>query len=227
MYKTELHCHTSEVSKCSDTSTADVVEEYIRLGYSTLVITNHYSKYTVGFSEDISWDEKNDIFLSSYKIAKECAKGRINILLGMEFRNRYSDNDYLVYGVTEEFIKKHSCDEEHSFLNMHLKDFCNLAHKYNMLVFQAHPFRDGMLIVDPSHLDGIEILNGHKRNDSRNDVAKLWAKKYSLLTVGGSDAHQFGDHGTVALLTSKPITDNESLLKALSGKTKIKLTEDI
>ena len=227
MYKTELHCHTSEVSKCSETPASYVVEEYIRLGYSTLVITNHYSKYAVGFSDDISWNEKNDIYLSPYRIAKETARGRINILLGMEFRNKFSNNDYLVYGVTEEFIKSNSCNEEQCFLNMRIGDFCDLAHKHNMLVFQAHPFRNDMTVLNPSTVDGIEVINGHMRHDSRNDIAKLWANKYNLLRVGGSDAHDYGDQGTVALLSSKPIINNEALINVLSGRPRIKLTEEI
>ena len=226
MFKTELHCHTKEVSQCSHVSTADAVELYIEKGFSTLVITNHYSQYTVGFADELSWKEKNEGFLSAYEIAKSVARGRINILLGMEFRNIYSINDYLVYGVTEEFIMKYGCDENNLFLNMHLKDFCNLAHDNNMLVYQAHPFRNGMTVINPGHLDGIEILNGHRRHDSRNDIAKLWAKKHNLLTCGGSDFHEKGDEGTVSLLTSNVITDNDSLLKALRSKPRFKLLED-
>lgn len=37
---------------------------------------------------------------------------------------------------------------------------------------QAHPFRNGLKIVDPKHLDGIETYNGNPRHDSRNEIAK-------------------------------------------------------
>ena len=40
-FKTDLHIHTSDVSKCAHISTDEVVEFYIKKGYSTIVITNH------------------------------------------------------------------------------------------------------------------------------------------------------------------------------------------
>ncbi|MBR5505662.1 MAG: PHP domain-containing protein [Clostridia bacterium] len=226
-YKSELHAHTSEVSKCSRVSTADVVEEYIKKGYHTLVITNHYSSQTFAHMEGSPWAEKNKHYISAYKIAKKAAKGRINVLLAMEYRNCYSPNDYLVYGVTEDFIMKHSCDDEHNFISMHLKDFVNLAHENGMLVFQAHPFRNGMQIINPSYLDGIEILNGHLRHDSRNEIAAMWAKKYDLLECGGSDCHYDGEFATVAMLTYSPIKTNEELIKALKNSPSIVYAEEL
>lgn len=226
-FKTELHSHSSEVSQCAFISTADLVEAYIKKGYHSLVITNHYSIHSFEHLSDASWSEKNDLFLSAYKIAQEAAKGRINILLGMEYRNLYTANDYLVYGVTEEFIRTYSYDDEHNFLKMHLKDFVKLAHDNGMLVFQAHPFRNSMEIVNPSYLDGIEILNGHVRHDSRNDIAAMWAKKHNLLTCGGSDCHYAGEEATVVMLTDFPIENNEQLLDVLSGTPVIARPEDL
>lgn len=226
-YKAELHAHTSDVSKCSRVTTADVVEEYIQRGYHTLVITNHYSIHTFEHMPNASWAEKNKHYISAYKLAKKVAKGRINVLLGMEYRNCYSSNDYLVYGVSEEFIMKHSCDDEHNFISMHLKEFVTLAHENGMLVFQAHPFRNGMQIIKPSYLDGIETLNGHLRHDSRNDIAAMWAKKYDLLSCGGSDCHYAGEFGTVAMLTDKCIKTNAQLVKELKNSPPIVLTEEL
>ena len=104
-YKTELHCHTNLVSKCGHYPIEDIVEDYINLGYNTLVITDHFSPVTFEDVTDLSWDKICEFFISSYKKAKELANGRINVILGMEYRNIYSNNDYLVFGVTEEFIK--------------------------------------------------------------------------------------------------------------------------
>lgn len=220
-YKTELHAHTSEVSQCSGVSTAKLVETYIQKGYSTLVITNHYSPFTFSHMTDATWQEKNDMFLSSYYLALDAAKGRINIILGMEYRNAYTGNDYLIYGITEDFIRLYSYDDEHNFINMHLKEFTELAHKHGMLVFQAHPFRNGMTIIKPDNLDGIEVLNGHPGHDSRNDIASLWAQKYDLLTCGGSDCHQRGDEAKVALVTDNIIKNQAQLIEALKNKPNI------
>lgn len=214
-FKTELHCHSANVSACASISDEELVSCYEKNGYNTIVLTNHYSVYTFERLHDASWEEKNTFFINGYKSLLKEAKGRISILLGMEYRNIYTANDYLVYGMTEEFIRQHNRDDEHNLLNMHLKEFVSLAHENNMLVFQAHPFRDGMTVVNPSKTDGIEILNGHAGHDSRNDIASAWAKKYDLLTCGGSDCHFVGDEARVALITDEKITNSEKLVEIL------------
>lgn len=221
-YKTELHCHTSEVSKCSSVPAEQIVETYIEKGYSTLVITNHFSVYAFNHIEDAPWSEKIDLFMSAYHNAVNASKGRINILLGMEYRNFFSNNDYLVYGVTEEFLRQYNLDPENNLLQMRLKAFGEIAHEHGMLIFQAHPFRSGMEVISPNLIDGVEILNGHRRHDSRNDIALMWAKKFGLLKCGGSDAHQPGDEGTVALHSQKIIRTNDELLKVLKSRYSIK-----
>lgn len=48
-YKYELHCHTSEVSRCAASSAKEAVEYYKNRGYDGIVITNHYSPQTFFF----------------------------------------------------------------------------------------------------------------------------------------------------------------------------------
>ncbi len=221
-FLTELHVHTSQVSKCSKISVEELVEAYIQKGYATLVITDHYNAYNFGRIGDISWQEKNDIFLSAYETAKKVANGRINIILGMEYRNNNSLNDYLVFGVTEEFIRENNTDDDHNTLDINLKDFTNLAHENNMLVFQAHPFRDAMKIINPAYVDGIEVLNGHPGQISRNDFALMWAEKYNLLRCAGSDCHDLSSVATTAIVTDFAITNNEDLIAVLKNSPLIK-----
>lgn len=214
-YKTELHCHSGNISKCATISDSEIVDNYIKKGYSTIVLTNHYSCHTFEDMPDASWKEKNDYFIDGYKSLVKEADGRINIILGMEYRNNYTENDYLVYGITEDFIQKYSCNNSNNFLDMHLKQFVGLAHENGILVFQAHPFRNGMTVINPSFIDGVEILNGHEGHDSRNDIASMWAKKYNLLTSGGSDCHYAGAEGKVALITENEITNADELVSVL------------
>jgi len=225
-YKTELHCHTSLVSKCAGIPIDEMVEKYISLGYSSLVITDHFSPSTFEDADNLTWEEKCDYFTSGYKKAKEIANGRINVILGMEFRNIYSSNDYLVYGVTEDFIKKYNTSDKNNFIQMQLSDFAKLLHENNMLIYQAHPFRNSMQIVDPKKLDGIEIANCHKRHDSRNDIAKMWAEKFNLMVCGGSDCHQKGDEGRGGIITDYVIETNEDILKALKSKVHLIYPEE-
>lgn len=225
-YKTELHCHTNAVSKCAGVPLDEMVEKYISLGYTTLVITDHFSPSTFEDMEDLSWEEKCNHFVSGYKKAKKIANGRINVILGMEFRNVYSSNDYLVYGVTEEFLKKYNLSDDNNFILMELSDFVRIIHENNMLIYQAHPFRNSMQIVNPQKLDGIEIANCHRRHDSRNDIAKMWAQKFNLMVCGGSDCHQRGDEARGGMITDFEIKTNDDLLTALKGNVQLLYPED-
>lgn len=58
-----------------------------------------------------------------------------------------------------------------------------------------------MTITNPKYLDGIEVYNANPRHISRNEISKLWAEQYHLLTVGGSDYHKYDDlgHGGICL----------------------------
>lgn len=226
MYKSDLHCHTIDVSKCADLALEEMIENYVKYGYSTMVITDHFSSATFEDKQELSWSEKCEFYVSGYKRAKKLANGRINVILGMEYRNIYTSNDYLVYGVTEEFLKKYNTSDEYNTLNMHLKDFCSIVHENGMLIYQAHPFRNGMTVLKPGYTDGIETLNAHKGHDSRNDVAKLWAKKYNLLECGGSDCHHRGGEGRGGIITNFEIKSNSDLIKALKGEFSLISPED-
>ena len=72
MFKTELHCHSTEVSACATATARHIVERYIDNGYSTLVLTNHLSKHTFKSHKlDIShysWADKIKFFMDGYQL---------------------------------------------------------------------------------------------------------------------------------------------------------------
>lgn len=216
-YKTELHTHTSETSNCGHTSAADLVEAYIKEGYSTVVISDHLSTHTYYKYDynNMSWDEKIDVFVKGYKAALEASKGRINVLFGMEMRfdedlTEHDLNDYLVFGVTEEFLRSNG-----DLINMRIETFSELAHKNGLLVYQAHPFRKDMKRVNPALLDGAEIYNGCPRHNSYNDLAEQWAKENGLKGTSGSDFHELEDVAHGGIITDTEIKTNDDLLEIL------------
>lgn len=216
-YLYEMHFHTKNTSNCANVKAEDAVEEYIKAGYDGIVVTDHLSPstYMKYGRELLPWKKKVDFFLRGYKAAKKTANGRIDVLLGMELRFRTSegDNDYLVYGINEEFLYNTP-----NLLEMNIRKFYELAHKNGFLVFQAHPFRVGMKVTNPKFLDGIEIFNGNPRHNSSNDIAEMWAKKYDLMVTSGSDYHEYEDLGTGGILFNKEIKDNKTLVDELLKK---------
>lgn len=133
----ETHAHTSETSSCAVIEAAEVVRLYHSAGYQGLMITDHYHRY---FFESIhldSWEAQVDRFLTGYRIAKrEGQRYGMEILLGIEYRNVETDNDFLVIGITEQFLY------EHPYLyKLPLEEAIDLFHENGMLVIQAHPVR--------------------------------------------------------------------------------------
>lgn len=206
-FKTELHCHTAESSLiCGKVPAQDMVKMYVDGGYSTLVVTDHFgAKHLKGQGNDYEILK----FLEGYETAKAFSN-QLNIILGMELNLTANANDYLVYGITEAFIR-----ENPEMYKMDLADFCELAHKNGLLVYQAHPFRNGLTIMRPGICDGIEAFNSHPRHDSRNDIAMAWAKKYDLKMISGSDAHRPQDVAISGIRTKEVIRTSAQLMEVL------------
>lgn len=182
-YLFDTHIHTSESSSCGRFSAAQVVERYKGLGYDGIIVTDHMNRHNF---RKLGSDYKEQIenFLKGYKAAKALEDEKFRVILGMEIRFLENDNDYLVYGFDEDFLRKNELSEIES-----LEVFRPFAQQNGLAVFQAHPFRPGMTVTEAEFLDGIEVYNGHASHNSSNDIAYRWAEKYSLRMLSGSDFH--------------------------------------
>ncbi len=208
-YKTELHAHSSEVSPCADFTVEQVADRYLEAGYTSLCLTNHFIRHILERGGE-SWEEQVDWFLRPVRLMQSYVGARMHILAGAELRFDDHDNDYLLYGITREFMLAHPY-----FYEMKLKDFTPLARENGILVIQAHPFRNRMKVIRPDMIDGIEMFNGHAGHDSRNDLAELWSKKYKLLRTSGSDFHHPHSVIGAGILTDEPVTSIEQLTEIL------------
>ena len=208
-YLTELHAHTATVSPCADMQPEETAQRYIDAGYSTVVVTDHYCDYVIDFAGE-TWEEKVRHYVSGYKKMKDFAKDKLNVLLGCELRFTQNHNDYLVFGMDEEFLLAHP-DLHH----MKLRTFSEFAREHGLLVIQAHPFRNGMTVMPPKYLDGVEIFNGHPGHDSRNDLANQWAKRYGLIRTSGSDFHHSYSVEAGGIITDEPVTSVTQLIEIL------------
>lgn len=218
MFKTEMHVHSASVSNCATVYEEDIVERYIAAGYTSLVLTNHLSRFTYknkkfDHSAD-PWDVKIDYYMNGLDRMRTAAAGRINVLLGVELRSNLDENDYLIHGIDEAFLRSFP-----EIMDTPIADVVTRVHEAGGLLFQAHPFRNSMRITKPSILDGIEVYNGHSGQESRNDIANMWADKFGLRKLSGTDYHH--DHHVIGagIETEQPITDTHQLVEILlSGK---------
>jgi predicted metal-dependent phosphoesterase TrpH len=214
----ETHIHTKEVSPCADCSAAEAVLRCVRLGYGGMAVTDHFAEDTHRRQRKTAWQERVSFFLSGYRAALAAAPGGFTVLLGMEVRfTGEGNNDYLVFGVHEGFLRSHR-----HFDRLGVARFGELAREQGLLVFQAHPFRVGMTITQPRHLDGVEVYNGNSHHESHNAIAAAWAQACGLKAIAGSDYHG-GDTGDGmapgGVELCEPVRDNADFVRALRDGT--------
>ena len=209
----DLHVHTSEVSFCGCIAGDEMAELYSEAGYAGIVITDHYFE---GFFDSLqgTWQDKLQAYLQGYRAAHRRGQELgLDVLLGLELRFEGTSEDFLIYGVDEEFLLEYPRLDHYG-----LHNFSRLAKKHNLLVFQAHPFRPGLKVAEPQHLDGIEVFNGNPRHDSRNDLALAYARQHGLLEITCSDAHRHEDVAVAAVELPLRTRTSAELVAQLKSK---------
>lgn len=195
-YRFETHFHTKESSPCGGVPAAESVRKYYESGYDGIVVTDHFSAVVQGREGSVSWQTVTDRFLKGYRAAKnEGEKLGLTVLLGAELRFPGNDNDLLVYGLSESFLREFEWIYEDS-----LESFFPIADKLGFAVVQAHPFRPECYPENPAYLHGVEVFNGNQRHNSQNGLALKWAKEHNLLESAGSDFHKMEDLAGASVL---------------------------
>ncbi len=218
-YKYELHCHTGDVSRCAACPAEKAVEIYKEKGYSGMVITDHYSPQTFLDRHLFSPQREVDFYLSGYEKALAAAGDDFTVLLGMELRFYGNGNDYLVFGMTPEFIRGHG-----NLMTYYPRRFYKLCKEYGMLFLQAHPFRPYIFRTNPKYLDGCEIYNKKDAKKGINEKAEKWAEKHNMkIRTGGADFHREANAVNASgIITKEKIKTNDDLIRILkSGDFKI------
>lgn len=214
MKRFDMHIHTKESSECGKLCAKGIVDLYRNAGYDGFVVTDHsIPRYRKKYDSEA---EMLRIQPQGYYAAKSYADTvGFTVLYGCELRfTEASRTDFLVYGITPDYLSAHP-----GLMDMSIVDGITLLQNDGALVYQAHPFRNEMQIVNPEILDGIEVYNGHTGYDSRNEFAFLWAKKYGLRAISGSDFHKVCDLAHGGLLLPDDVTDEKSLLAALKNES--------
>ena len=190
-YRIELHAHTSGASACSQITPEEMAKIYHSLGYDGIVITNHFT-----YRDDRDKNEYIKKYINDYEIAKQVGEDLgLTVLLGTEIRFAENANDYLIYGVDESVLSS-----IYGLLPYGVENFRRELKLEDSVFLQAHPFRDGMQVVDSKLLDGIEIYNMHPGHNSRVGLASRFARDNSIsIVTAGTDFHNPGRDGLAAL----------------------------
>lgn len=209
-YKYELHCHTGCVSRCGRVEPEEIVKLYKSKGYNGIVVTDHYSPMT--FTPNWCPQKQIDFYLSGYRRMKAAAGDDFTVLLGIELRHYFTANDYLIYGIDEDFLYSSG-----NLMKPWEKEVFRLVKERGYLIYQAHPFRVGIRRCNPDYIDGVEIYNG-KTGKAENQKAFEWAKENDKLMVSGSDFHTVKNLARGGIITDNPVKNNNDLLNVLRAQ---------
>ncbi len=220
MYKIETHLHTPYVSPCGRLTAEELVMGYKAAGYSALTVTDHYKFASFKFA-GVDLDapgSKLPAFLEGYRRVKEIAdREGMMVYYGAEIQFFENDNDYLVFGFSDELLA-----DPRKICSMSIADFSALARADGALLLQAHPFRKHCVPVAPYLLDGVEAVNRHDCHPNRNELAIAFADRYGLLKTGGTDCHDPEDVGIGGIEAEYLPKDSKELADLLrSGNFKI------
>lgn len=216
MYKYELHLHTSECDLVAQSSGAECVRLYHEAGYDGMVVTNHYfATFFDWFADELQGADHRriiDRLLRGYCNAREEGEKRgFTVLVGAEVRFADSANDYLIYGADEDFF--YNAPLLHRLSGV--EELISLLPE-NVLVVQAHPFRDGMTVRDHSCLFGIEGYNGNNE-PFRDEMAKVFARHYGKPMTSGSDYHDPAHLAKGGIITEHKISSPSELSRLLKS----------
>ena len=209
-YKYELHCHTGCVSRCGRVEPEEIVKLYKSKGYNGIVVTDHYSPMT--FTPNWCPQKQIDFYLSGYRRMKAAAGDDFTVLLGIELRHYFTANDYLIYGIDEDFLYSSG-----NLMKPWEREVFRLVKEKGYLIYQAHPFRVGIRRCNPNYIDGVEIYNG-KTGKAENQKAFEWAKENNKLMVSGSDFHTVKNLARGGIITDTPVKNNSDLLEILRSQ---------
>lgn len=218
--KIEMHVHTSEGSLCGKVAAAEVVRQYAGAGFDAIVLTNHYGAMIVeGFENEFmgKWEsfgntpeERSERYMRAYILACDAAKKYgIKVFPGMELTLTEGVEDYLLYGIGEDFVLKYP-----EIYKLSLVKVAEICRDENVLLIQAHPCRDGYpgfsrecRLQSAKYLDGVE-LNQSPDHGNNNEKVLAWIKEhpYKLVTAG-SDYHKPHFLGCGWIKTQYPVAN--------------------
>ena len=187
-YLYETHLHTMEGSACSSTPAADYIEYMMELGYSGIIVTDHFFNGNSCISKTLPWKDRIEQYCAGYEHALAAAEGLdFNVMFGVEYN--FQGDEYLLYGVDKNWLL-----ENKDIMEKSRKEVYDLVHQAGGMMIHAHPYRERGYLpnihLTPSVCDGAEVYNSGNP-DWQNALGYQYAKEHNFLMSSGSDIHSF------------------------------------
>ncbi len=253
MYRYELHCHDNTMNHCGRWTPQEMVQAYSKLGYTGIVLTNHFfNNGSCKSPNTLPWKERVETYYHDYEIVKEEGE---KLGLDVFFAFEYSANsfyqedlsplseekidclkhkdaltgcDFLIYGLDKEWL----LSKDDSILKMPVNDFMKMVKDEGGTVIHAHPFRLELSYMDhislfPKYTDGVEIFNGNPNTIGRgNRLAKAYAEEYGFFPTAGTDAHFITEYLAVTDLEKRVDSIEELIAELKNGKAQLSMIKN-
>lgn len=215
MFKYETHVHACEASACASASGEAQAMFYKSLGYSGIIITDHFLNGNTTVPYFLSWEEQVERFSLGYENAKKCGeKIGLDVFFGWEYS--YRGADLLTYGLDKQWLL-----ENPIVMDMDVNSYCDFVREQGGIIIHAHPFREAdyipMIHLFPRKCDGCEIVNSN-RTEFENRMAAIYAENYGLLPFAGSDNHTAAQDKLNGVALPIKITDMTDFISMIKSK---------
>ena len=216
----ETHMHTCLASACGKSTGKEHARFYKEAGFTGIIMTDHFFGGNTAIDRSLPWEERIDLFWRGYEDAKE-EGDRIGLDVFFGLEQNFSGDEYLVYGLTKEYMKAHP-EMERWTRRQQLEE----VHRAGGCVIQAHPFRIrgymNSIRVGTLFCDGIEAAN--RGNEAIDDSrAYRMGKRENLVMTAGSDNHNSPIDGPYGVELEKRLTTISDYVKIIRNREYIGL----
>ena len=219
-YLYETHMHTCRGSACGVSTGVEHVHYYKELGYTGIIITEHFYGGNTCIDRSLPWEQFVDGIWSGYEEAKE-EGDKIGLDVFFGYEQNYEYDEYLIYGLSKEYMKSRP-DLPFWTRKQQLEE----VHAAGGCVVQAHPFRIrgymDKIRISPLYCDGVEVANA--ANDSIDDARCMrYAMEHGFAVTAGSDNHRSPKTPTFGVALDRKLTDINEFVQMILSREKMGL----
>ena len=209
-YIYETHLHTIEGSACSGTPAEDHISYMKNLGYSGMIVTDHFFTGNSAVPKCQPWEKRVEQYCSGYEHARKASGDDFTVLFGIEYN--FQGDEFMLYGVSKEWLLENPDIEGKDRYEIY-----KLVHEAGGIMIQAHPYRErgylSAIHLTPGVCDGVEVYNA-ANPDYQNSLAYEYAVERGFRMAGGSDIHNHGQKDMGGMSFPYPIKSIEDYVKA-------------
>jgi hypothetical protein len=219
-YLYETHLHTLYSSACANSKGSEYIRHYKELGYSGIIVTDHFFNGNTSLSPSLPWKEWVNRFCKGYEEAwNEGQRQGFDVFFGWEETFDGCD-DYLVYGLDKEWLFEHP-----EAKNWTRGEQYRAVREAGGCVVQAHPFRQRSyirkVVLSTGCVDAVEAANANGEQPC-DALALRYAKKLGLPFTAGSDMHdvqQIYNGGVFGIYLDKKMKTVKDYVNAILNNT--------